>query len=317
MKKKTLINTVLSIGLICLIGFSFLYLNNINLINQVTDFMGPQQKKMSTPGFKFAMYGDAKSGVLLQYPVTAVIREKGIYVVDQDAGNIKVFGLGGRLAGVFGRLRSPYGIALYGGNFYVSDMGTGQIVIFSKTGKQLGTLKIKGQKGMVPGGLLVDGKYLYIADVYQSRILVCDLPQRRIIRTMGSFGTGRGQLKYPHGMAVDKAGNLYVADSGNNRIVVFNKNGRYLKTIGGKDDRVGGITTVRGVAIDAKGIIYATAPLTGTIYAYNGDGEALYSLGGPGKENGQLGLPNDILIDAAGRLYVVETKNKRISVFEK
>lgn len=90
-----------------------------------------------------------------------------------------------------------------------------------------------------------------------------------------------------------------------------------FKTIGGKDDRVGGITTVRGVAIDAKGIIYATAPLTGTIYAYNGDGEALYSLGGPGKENGQLGLPNDILIDGAGRLYVVETKNKRISVFEK
>lgn len=318
MKKKTLINLIMSLAFLCFLGFSFIYMNHTNLIYDVTDILGPQQKPISKPGYQFSLYGDKESGITLKYPVSVMVYEQGLYVVDQDAGNVKVFDMKGRFAGSFGRMKSPYGIAVYGGNFYISDMATGEIEIHSRAGKKLGILKIKEQRQkMVPGSLLVADKYLYVADLYQGRILVIDLTERKIIRDIGSYGTGKGQLKYPHGMAVDKEGNIYVADSGNNRIVAFDSKGHYLKTLGGPPDKVGSITTVRGVDIDSKEHIYATAPLTGSVQVFNKQGEALYSFGGPGEDEGQLGLPNDLFVDSSGRIYIAEIKNKRVSVFER
>ncbi len=318
MKKRTLINWIMSLGLICLLGFSVLYMNNINLLNRNPGFYAPQQKKMDMPGFKYAMYGNKQASVMLQYPVSAVIDKRCIFVVDQDAGDIKGFDLEGRLVALFGRFKSPYGITQYGGNLYVSDMGTGQIVIYSELGQRLGNLVIKNQKNKtMPGSLLAHDKNLYVADPYQGKILVYNLPERKLVKTIGGKDYQHGQLKYPHGMAFDKSGNLYVADSGNNRVVVFDTQGKFLKTIGDSEKNIGTITTVRGVAVDQKGMIYATSPLAGAIEVFNQNGTLVSSFGGPGQLEGQLGLPNDIYTDNIGRLYITEIKNKRISVFER
>ena len=50
----------------------------------------------------------------------------------------------------------------------------------------------------------------------------------------GSIGTGNGQFFMPNGIAVDASGNVFVADSGNNRIQEFDSDGNYQSQFGGR-----------------------------------------------------------------------------------
>src|SRR5262249_12376767 len=64
----------------------------------------------------------------------------------------------------------------------------------------------------------------------------------------GGRGSGRGQFDNPHGLAVDSAGNIFVADSGNDRIEKFSPKGTFVMSIAAKDPN--------GIAIDSAGNIY-------------------------------------------------------------
>ncbi len=48
----------------------------------------------------------------------------------------------------------------------------------------------------------------------------------------GSLGSGNGQFRYPVGIAFDSTGNIYIADSGNNRVQKFDSNGVYVSQFG-------------------------------------------------------------------------------------
>ena len=50
-----------------------------------------------------------------------------------------------------------------------------------------------------------------------------------LIMTFGRSGSGDGELNRPAGIAVDQHGDIYVADRGNNRVVLFDRNGRYVE----------------------------------------------------------------------------------------
>ena len=56
-------------------------------------------------------------------------------------------------------------------------------------------------------------------------------------RSWGSKGTGDGQFKIPHSLAIDLFGNVYVADTGNNRVEKFSSNGTLLEKWGSKSSR--------------------------------------------------------------------------------
>ncbi len=96
--------------------------------------------------------------------------------------------------------------------------------------------------------------------------------------TAGSKGDGglatEARLRYPAGIALDSAGNLYIADSNNHRIRKVNTSGI--------------ITTVAGSGV----------------YGFSGDG-------GPATE-ATLGYPDDIYVDKSGNLYIVDTVNSRV-----
>ncbi|MCK4471945.1 MAG: 6-bladed beta-propeller, partial [Anaerolineae bacterium] len=72
------------------------------------------------------------------------------------------------------------------------------------------------------------------------------------ILTWGSQGKGQGQFQDPRGIAVDQDGNVYVADSGNNRIQVFDSSGKFLTQWGGEGDGPGQFKEPWGIAVDAE-----------------------------------------------------------------
>ena len=139
-----------------------------------------------------------------------------------------------------------------------------------------------------PAGMAVDGQgNLYIADNFNARIRRVDT--RGIITTvagngeLGYSGDGgpavQAQLLLPHDVAVDGAGNLYIADTNNNRIR--------------RVDTRGIITTFAGTG--DPGV---------TSGGYSGDG-------GPAGQ-AQLNGPTGVAVDRAGNVYIGDTQNNRV-----
>lgn len=129
------------------------------------------------------------------------------------------------------QVRAPQGLALDNeGNLIVADTGNGRILRFEDGVPGFGlVLASKGSgSGQVgaPFGLAMDffeGDTLYVCDQLNSRILrindVDDVSVRDTGVIVASLGVGLNKVKNPQGICVDFDGNVYVADSGNNRVL--------------------------------------------------------------------------------------------------
>ena len=131
-------------------------------------------------------------------------------------------------------------------------------------------------------------------------------------------------------MALDAAGNLYIADTGNNRIRKVDSAGT-ISTIAGTGERgfggdggpAGGaqLDWPYGVATDAAGNLYITdtqndrirkVDSAGTISTIAGTGERGFGGDGGPAVQAQLQSPNGVALDGAGNLYIADTRNNRI-----
>jgi DNA-binding beta-propeller fold protein YncE len=128
----------------------------------------------------------------------------------------------------------------------------------------------------------------------------------------GSEGSGNGQLAYPYGLAVDSTGNLWVADSQNNRIEKFNSKGEYLSQFGTFGSGNGQLNNPLGLAIDSSGNLWVTDSGNNRIEKFNSKGEYLSKFGTTGSGNGQFREPSGLAIDSAGNLWVVDAQNSRV-----
>jgi predicted membrane-bound mannosyltransferase/DNA-binding beta-propeller fold protein YncE len=146
-------------------------------------------------------------------------------------------------------------------------------------------------------------------------------PEGQVI--IGKPGAGRGQFSAPAGLAVDGEGNLYVADSGNNRIQKFDGDGHFLGAFGTAGGNNGQFNEPWGVAVDAKGNIYVADTWNHRIQKFDSNfqfqkawGSAFLEVGK--RQPGPLELfgPRSIAIDADGNVWVTDTGNKRVLKFD-
>ena len=269
---------------------------------------------------------------------------------------------GDRGAAVRAQLNIPYGLALDGaGNLYIADVFNSRVRKVDTAGviTTVAGTGISGSSGdggpavearlYFPWDVALDGAgNLYIADWGNSRIRKVDAAG--VITTVAGDGTasygGDGgaataaQLNYPLGVALDGAGNLYIADSSNDRIRKVDTAGN-ISTVAGTG--VGGFSgdggaagaaqldSPYGLALDGAGNLYfadednnrirkiATVPgfstgilSTGVITTVAGDGTASYGGDGGAATAAQLNSPRDVALDGAGNLYIADRSNNRI-----
>ncbi len=89
------------------------------------------------------------------------------------------------------------------------------------------------------------------------RVLVYDADSYKLLRKIGTTGknhtlTDPGNFSKPTNVAVDKDGNLYVADTLNDRVEVFDADGNFIRTLGKNGDGPGDFARPKGIAVDPR-----------------------------------------------------------------
>jgi DNA-binding beta-propeller fold protein YncE len=132
----------------------------------------------------------------------------------------------------------------------------------------------------------------------------------------GSLGASNGQFLLPTGVAVDPAGRIYVADSTNHRVQVFNNAGGFLFTIGGPGAGNGQFNFPSTLTLDRAGRIYVVDQLNYRIQVFDYHGTFLFTFGSFGQSTGQFSRPQSVAVDATGRIFVTDPFNFRVQVFD-
>jgi glucose/arabinose dehydrogenase/plastocyanin/sugar lactone lactonase YvrE len=127
------------------------------------------------------------------------------------------------------------------------------------------------------------------------------------------FKEERYELLQPEGIAVDSfSGNVYVADTANNRIQVFSSNGTFISEWGGDyGSGEGEMRSPAGIALDQEGNVYVADTANNRIQVFSSNGTFISEWG----EAYSFNLPTGVAVDSFGNVYVADTANNRIQVF--
>lgn len=137
----------------------------------------------------------------------------------------------------------------------------------------------------------------------------------RYLTQFGSPGSGAGQLNYPEAIALDTTGNVYVADTGNNRVETFTSTGTYETAWGGAGSGNGQFNQPHGIAVDSSADVYVADTANNRIQKFTATGAYVTQWGSLGAGNGQFNQPVAVAVGFGGNVYVVDTFNDRVQEF--
>ncbi|TMI71957.1 MAG: hypothetical protein E6H05_11785, partial [Bacillati bacterium ANGP1] len=220
-----------------------------------------------------------------------------------------------------GRFNQPEGLAADSSwNVYVSDRGNNRIQVFDIHGRYIRTIGGFGTglgQFRSPGKLDFDAQgHLYVLDVGNNRIQVLEPMSGKALRAWGTKGSGSGQFLQAESMCVDTLHDrVYVVDTGNFRIQVFNTMGRHLRSWGSPGIGPDKFLWPYGIACGTDGYTYVTDASQQRVKKFTADGAFVREWGQFGALPGQFYKPKGIAQDSRGYLYVVDFGNHRGQVF--
>lgn len=250
-------------------------------------------------------------------------------------------------SGIFGTLTAPNDVAIGSdGKVVIADTSNMRVLILDEYGNMLNDFGVSEQ--FLPTGvdLTDDGQSLLVSDLLGSIYNVSTIDFS--FNKWGTVGSGPGEFNAPSGVAAGPDGNVYVADTDNNRVQKFSPDGTFLSSWDNT-----GLLAPQGVAVDDQnGIVLVSDTDNGRIQVFNPNGNLLLIAGtgqfaepagisfGPDSNvyiadisqgraqkfgpdgmfldeigTGFLFSPHGIAVDQGGNVYIADTGNNRIAVF--
>jgi sugar lactone lactonase YvrE len=265
----------------------------------------------------------------LQKPYAIAVRQGRLYVSDPVAGTVKLFDIPARRFLAIGpdpqeQLVQTLGIDVDDQfNLYVLDGATKDVKIYDADGRFL--RRLGGVKEFFrPSGIATspDGQRVYVVDTggverTEHRIRVYDGRSGKHLFDFGKRGTGNGEFNLPRDVTLAADGKLYVVDSGNFRIQVFDPSGGFIRAFGSIGRQFGNFARPREVAVDRQGAIYVSDAAFGNMQIFSGEGELLMFIGARSErdEPARYTLLSGVGVDTDGRVYVADEYFRRVDVF--
>ncbi|MBF0452788.1 MAG: tandem-95 repeat protein, partial [Candidatus Magnetomorum sp.] len=232
----------------------------------VADYGTHSIKVFSSPGTFSYSVGTGSSGsgpYAFEFPNAIHIDQAGkIYVVDQGSNSIKIY----TSSFVFDysiTTGSPYDVSVdSSGNIYVADNSSGgEIKVYSSDGNY--NTSLCADHLNMPKAVAVDtsGKIYVVDNESTTDYVKVFSSSGEIEYTIGTStsGTADGQLEDPSGVDVDSSGNIFVADTMNQRIQIFNSSGSFeysIGTVGVYGSAAGQFDSPNNVFLDSNGNLY-------------------------------------------------------------
>ena len=276
------------------------------------------------------------------HPLGVAVDANRIYVADENNHRVQVFSRAtGRIrrpsATAGGRttthLRHPADVTVdAAGNIYVADWLNARVQQFNSSLMYVRTYGATGVPYLTdnlhyntPSGLAVapDGS-IYVTEASGQRLLKLNAggTMQWVVGLPGVVvdTDANDRLNNPRDVALAPSGLVYVADSSNDRIQIFNPDGSYYATLGagyGTGDYQFKWPT--GLYITADGMIYVADYGNHRVQIYNSNRVYMATLGVTGvagSDNAHFRDPRDVVVDGRGYIYVSENSNYRVQVFD-
>jgi aldose sugar dehydrogenase len=228
------------------------------------------------------------------------------------------------------RFNAPEGIAVdQQGNVYVVDTDNDRIQKFSANGTFIGELGRHGVRNGTfknPEGIALDQQgNVYVVDTGNNRIqkfsanfsgnFSANSPNGTYLAQWGKHGVEPdSRFNAPEGIAVDRRGNVYVVDTGNNRIQKFSANGTFLGKFGSFGTNDTSFDAPEGIALDQQGNVYVVDTGNNRIQKFSANGTFLGKFGSFGPDENQFKYPSAAAVDSQGNIFIADTSNNRVSV---
>jgi DNA-binding beta-propeller fold protein YncE len=135
--------------------------------------------------------------------------------------------------------------------------------------------------------------------------------------TAGQSIESETSMTWPAGIALDKSGNVYVADEWRNEIVVFTKDGEFVARWGSTGSGAGQMDGPNGISFDSQDNLLVVDGRNHRIQKFSKDGKFISQFGKQGSRNGELNMPWGITVDNDGNIFVADWRNDRVQKFSK
>ena len=174
-----------------------------------------------------------------------------------------------------------------------------------------------------PGGIAIDStnRLLYVVDTGNDVVQVFDADSFKLLRRLGKpsnkhLASEPGLFSLPTNVAVDKEGNVYVTDTLNDRVEIFDADGNFISTFGKNGDGPGYFARPKGIAVDTDGHIWVVDAMQSRVQVFNNEGRLLIYFGEMGGYPGQFQEPYGIAIDnKTNRVVTSEQYQGRVQMF--
>jgi YD repeat-containing protein len=215
-----------------------------NSVVYITDYLNNRVEELSEAEGKYlGQFGTKGSGAeQLNGPTSVAIDPSGdIWVAEYVNHRIDEFSAAGKFLKAIG--------------FDVNKEGAATLETCTKECKAGTSGSGEGQISWVKR-MAFSGPNLYVAEYTNSRVQEFVKGEAAEVKEIGGKGTGSGEFEKATGIAVNAAGDLYVADSGDDRIEEFTPSGSYMTQFSDKGAGSGQLVEPEGIAINTAGDLY-------------------------------------------------------------
>jgi sugar lactone lactonase YvrE len=290
-------------------------------IKYIGSIAAPSESGEQKSWFSSFLFGKEEPIELMSRPYGVFADANMVYVTDPGLALVHVFDLEGKKYFRIDKAKdedlvSPIGIAVdKNGDIYISDSVLKKIFIFNREGKYI---KETGSPEMFirPAGIAIDEDRIYIVDTHAHKVFIFLKKDGKFLLAFGGNGTGKGEFNYPTNIFIGKDGLLYITDSLNFRIQIFDSNGNFISSFGKHGDSLGDLSKPKGIAVDSEGHIYIADAHFDNVQIFDKDGSLLLTFGNTGRRSGEFTLPAGVFIDKNDRIYVADSYNNRIQMFQ-
>jgi len=256
----------------------------------------------------------------------AVDSKGNIYAADQAVGAIFIFNPETKDVqmirnGKEGRFGLINGIAIDDNDrLFVTDDKFREVLVFNAKHQEETAFgaDILGN----PGGVAIDteNRFLYVVDTANDVVDVFDADSLKLLRKIGVPGkkhqlTDPGTFSLPTNVAVDADGNVYVSDTLNARVEIFDAEGNFISQFGKRGDGAWQLERPKGIAVDCDGHIWIVDAAQDRVKVFNREGRLLIYFGTHGSYPGEFSAIYGIAIDKFDRVITSEQYPGRVQVF--